>query len=312
MLDRVEGESLYSIIYRTHVLHGISDFSNILTVQGRWESFPRILDGTIQYFEPIDEQVIFNCLMEANLTSYTNKVFVLPTSFLKDIKAVLYKNYRPPIKYQRNKEKIKYCINCIHEHINEYGFAIHKQSWIGSSYCEVHKKNLTCISSYDRFHSLSALTSIFLGKPVVLIDEEEKIISNVKTQDNTFFDNNSTKQIPYLAPCIKNFFEETPPFDSNEFPELFAESLEPKFFEIPVVEKVKNYLGNPLVIFNGYRMPEENSKSILNTIKKMHSKVDMIVTRRGVIDLNAFEFNVHKMKSENCDKCDFGTCLIKN
>lgn len=43
----LDDESIQSVIYRVHLLNGISDFRNVVDSKGRWFAFPRIKAGTI-------------------------------------------------------------------------------------------------------------------------------------------------------------------------------------------------------------------------------------------------------------------------
>lgn len=312
MLERVEGESLYSVIYRTHVLYGISDFSNILNHSGLFRYRPTLLKGTIKLFEPIDEKEIKDYLLEMKWISSSKSLFTSPTAFIEELRLFLY-GYRPNmLPWTKKNHEIKYCLDCIKENIQKNGFSVHKQVWIGNDYCHVHDIPLFYCKPEERNRSIKNLKRIFSGTHPDNYQVTQSSLKLAREFDFEYFTDNDTGGGLYFAPCLERYLKKLSPALGIDFPEIIEKSIETNFqieFNLDNAKELSNDLDYSIRhMING----GADLKLLLKKIKNSKKKISHVTLRKGVINPNKFVFKIYKKKSRNCITCKSKMCPVNS
>ena len=182
MLKISKDESLHSLIYRTHNLYGISNFSNIITFQGMWCVLPRILDGSIEYYNPYDDDLLLSIMRDFKFSGRNKMTFNNQRKYLNKLNIFFASSQN----FIGKAKSIKYCLKCIREHIVEHGHGFIHAAWSDSFDCPKHKKNLFYISETSRTSTLTALKEIYRGE-----HPEEYFLCTKEEVELSFKNNNS-------------------------------------------------------------------------------------------------------------------------
>jgi len=162
MLTLQDDESIHSLIFRTHKINGISDFSNIINAKGIWNYLPRIIKDTLNFYEPIDEAVILNLLREIKLAAPTTRMFNNPTNYRVDLQ-YFFNTGGVRTSRTNHYEGVNYCLPCMQEQIKTLGFAYFKNIWCRIEFCHSHNIPLTYIPKKSRSNTLPNLDIILRG-----------------------------------------------------------------------------------------------------------------------------------------------------
>lgn len=202
MLKIGQDESIHSLIYRTHIVNGDSNFSNIITLNGRWTSFPNILKGTLHYYEPVNDSFFLRLLRELGQVAKSDQLFKYPTQDQAYLKR-FFSLYSGLSKAKDHSSTINYCIECVREHIKNFGYAVLKVTWLTNTFCNEHNTSLFQIPESNRAGSVKALKSVYLGiHPKNYCTP--KYVNKVSTDFRQQYIGTDTK---YVAPCLNDEFK---------------------------------------------------------------------------------------------------------
>lgn len=81
----LDDESIQSVIYRAHLLKGISDFRNVIDAKGRWITFPRIKADTLDIYRQLGEKKILSILQRQALVPFTEHRFGNPAPYISGL-----------------------------------------------------------------------------------------------------------------------------------------------------------------------------------------------------------------------------------
>jgi hypothetical protein len=311
MLDRVEGESLYSIIYRTHLLHGISDFSNILTLSGRWKKSPTILEGTIDFYQPINEKMISECLIDLRLSSISEGLFYSPVEFIQDINNFVYKNNKSIPSSHKKNHTVKYCLDCVKKNINDNGFAIHKQAWIKNDICSDHEKPLFCVTPISKRQTLIILNNIFKGEHTIDKFTISDCSKKSKIVVNNYSEINKERISLYFAPCLEKFLQKISPWKNDIFFNFVEETIKNNTISFSNKTEIKNLPGDFQYYIWMIATTGVTLKNFLHIIKNAHRRIGIVILKKGASRNDAFSFKIYKKKSRNCLSCKSKACPVK-
>jgi hypothetical protein len=203
LLKIQEDESIHSLIYRTHVINGVSDFSNIITTKGSWSSFPKILQGTLHLYKPIDDLKFLNLLRDIRLGKITDKIFENPVACRDDLER-FFRQGNSNRKTKQATLSIAYCLNCINNHIQKFGYGVINVTWSGNSFCPIHKTDLHIAKAKNRNEAAEALNHIFGGI-------HPKTYESPSYKSDHFHDSRKyyhETSCDYIAPCLGDGLKE--------------------------------------------------------------------------------------------------------
>ncbi|WP_406610086.1 hypothetical protein [Agarivorans sp. JK6] len=291
MLDVQKDEFIHSYIYRTHVLNGISDLSNIITSKGEWSSFPKLLKGTMHLYQPIDDSLYLHLLRDINRAEKTDKIFNNPVAYRFELECFFGKR-NGKVRRQRNLP-IKYCLECIQRHIKNCGYGIIIVTWFDNSFCPIHKTNLYIAKPKNRNEAIQALNCIYRG----IHPEAYEKLSRRSEHFHDLREYSHKNTCDYIAPCLS---EELYTFISENFKDFsvgmlgprhrFINSLSKNNMMIMIYEAVKNSNYKPFKIF-------WNSFS---EIKRIDA---------GVINRKSITEEMFKNSMVDCQNCKHLSCF---
>lgn len=292
MLNVQKDESLHSFIYRTHVVNGVSDFSNIITAKGGWASLPRILKNTLHLYEPIDDARFLYLLRDIGLANITDKTFEDPVAYREDLENFFGKHNNK----KRNKSNtlpIKYCLKCIKKHIQDFGYGIINVTWSNNSFCQIHKTDLYIARSKSRNETIDALSYIFRGT-------HPKTYEKPRYRSEYFYDfreYNHDKKCDYIAPCLANEFKN---FISDNFKDFSLDLLGQSHSSV-------NYLTTNHMMTKIYESAKNSKYKQFIDFWSNFAEITHLDT--GVINRKAITEDIYKSKKVNCQNCKHLGCF---
>ena len=195
MLKIQKDESIHSLIYRTHMLNGISNFTNLVGSTGCWTSFPKILQGTLCYYKPIDEPLILSLMQQVGLAMKPQSMFDNPMGYIDEFFDFFRLATYPKSRSFRNK-KIKYCLNCIQDSIKQIGFGYFNVNWYYGDFCSKHNRPLLYIKATNQKSAINLLHLVYLGR------NPKDYGECMRQTDYDYIYHNEKTQVDFIAPCL--------------------------------------------------------------------------------------------------------------
>ncbi len=291
-------ESIQSVIYRAHLLNGISDFRNVVDPKGRWLAFPRIKAGTIDIYRQLGDKQILSILKRQSLVKFSEHRFGLPALYKSDLQYFFCLTNQNIKMY---KQKIMFCIKCIREEIYDYGFCSFKIDWINHSHCKKHEIPLFVIPQKSRKDTLHCLRMIFRGE----VPDGSTEVSNERHDFYYGTPQSRIKKRLYFSQCLKEAFavfisEERFDFEldiSDRLRDLLRKGQPAHFYmsQLHIVKQVFDAL--------------KNSKSIqLKNFLDKHTEIKVVNT--GVFRQTSITETFLKSNRENCSACKKIECFL--
>lgn len=162
MLKIQKDESIHSFIYRSHVVNGVSDFSNIITQSGDWASFPKILKNTLHLYQPIDDSKFLYLLRDIGLAPISDNVFDSPVTYRTHL-LEFFGQGDGKTKVSKRATPIRYCLHCIKEHIQKFGYGVIDVTWARNFFCPTHESALHKVKAKNRKEAIEAVSCILRG-----------------------------------------------------------------------------------------------------------------------------------------------------
>lgn len=151
-------ESFFSFLFRTQLLHGCFDFSNLLTFGGRRRSHLKAQQKLMPVYKRIDEAILYSILNddEREQTSFSH-----PYIHLSLVKDFFQKDFS---RYQLNRcDSFRFCDLCIYESYSCHGVGYLKHHWDVTKYCEWHNKSLSIFLPTSYEHTIKSISEIISG-----------------------------------------------------------------------------------------------------------------------------------------------------
>ena len=203
MLKAQKDESIHNMIYRTHVINGIFDFSNIITTKGSWSSFPKVLQDTLHLYKPIDDFKLLHLLRDIGLARITNKIFENPLEYREDLQKFL-GQYNDKYGSKQGTTPIRYCLPCIKDYIKKFGYSFINVTWSRNSLCPTHETDLHIAEVTNRREAIDALNCIVRG----VHPKAYKKPSYRSDYFHDFREYYHVKSCEYIAPCLDDELKE--------------------------------------------------------------------------------------------------------
>lgn len=291
------GECLHSFIYRTHLLHGIGELSNILSSNGSLRSYPRILKGTYQYFESLNENEVFNYFHDVKLMRYHANVF---EKHFKYREVMLY-FFRARARHlmRRNYSHLKYCMECIRERLHSNGFVYFSKHWVNNTYCDKHQVGYSFTLSKSRNEGKTVLQCLFKGEhPNKYSQFDWKYNSTTSKFDTSII---STP----MAPCLEAKFKEFIVTKRFDFPESLSRSLVYSVTSKHINDSffLKNYVAYKVLKLLAENKIKLFTDFVLNEVKTISVGI-------GVIHQQSVLKPMNKHVDSQCNNCTYVECYI--
>lgn len=292
----LDDESIQSLIYRTHVLNGINDFSNIIDIKGLWISFPRIKIGTLDLYTKLGEKSVLSMLQRQGVAPYKGHRFDDPAPYRSSL-ALFYRKNTEVRRF--NKYTIKFCNQCIQDSLFKHGFGYLKFEWIKSGFCQKHDTALQIIPQQSRVESLRCLNMVFRGE----LPLECKEFASSKNM-NSFAQSNRSHKKLHFASCLQDDFSFFIKEERHSIGEDIDEMLR---FSLSKGVISDSYFSQPYVtkyIFNALK----DSKSA--ALKKFLEKyAELKIMQTGVLSSSSIFEKVLKSNREDCALCKHTSCV---
>lgn len=292
MLTIQKDESIHSFIYRVHVVNGVSDFSNIITAKGGWASFPKILKNTLHLYEPIDDCKFLHLLRDIGLARITDKTFSDPVMYRSDLEDFFGKNQETRTFKQRTLQ-ISYCLECVKSQIKKCGYGVIKVTWLGNSWCPIHKTDLYIVRTTNRNEAIKALGNVYRG-----IHPES--YGAPKYRSEHYYDSRKHKLIKerdYIAACLKNDLEEFIKANWKNFPKGL---LDKNYTS-------ESYLTKPYMMNKIYETAKNSKYKKFKVFWSRYAETKLIFT--GVVNRESIKEKMYKSTKTTCQNCKHLYCF---
>lgn len=285
MLKVQAGESIHSLIFRTHCVYGIQDYSNIILSNGSWAPFPKILHETLFLYKPVDEFVFLSLLRDIGIGTPQDKLFSDPFCYQEELKIFFggqdYKRYR------KSRAPLKYCLACILEFIQDYGVGFFKVEWNFLNRCKQHAKPLCIAISNSRKETLLNIKKILSGQHAMKFVVSESIIDNIINLQEYYHE----KKIDYFSECLVNKIKEVIVSKAQKNSKLFLG---------------KNYsstscISQRQIIESSYFHFKHQKPNLFNHYWKKF--VTKTIAYTGVINKSSICESIYKFKKSDCQRC---------
>ncbi len=203
-------ESLQGFIFRVLVRTGYSEFATVLTNTG-WGNRPSVPLAAKEEFDVFSRRELLRFFEQTALYGQKYSIFdshfehLFPkedSSRYKKGEVPSFKDVFFPVKEKKQAGTsipVKYCDECIQEHIEQNGFAVFKLSWNHQNTCELHLKPLSSIGyTYSFKDKVEAVKNVLNG---ALSSKHYKTeMHDFDARVDTYISFESTR----LAPCAKS------------------------------------------------------------------------------------------------------------
>jgi hypothetical protein len=292
LLETQEDESIHSLIYRTHVINGFFDFSNIITAKGGWASFPTILKDTLYLYNPIDDLKFLHLLRDIGLTKITNKTFNDPVAYRVDLEK-FFGIYQGTRRINRMSLPIKYCLICIENHIKIHGYGVIKVTWICNTFCPIHKTDLHIVRAINRKEAIEGLSHILRG-----IHPKKYDPPSYRSDDfSDFREDYHQKDCDYIAPCLANKLKEFILANWRTFPQNLLDRN----------YSSERYLTEHYMMGQIYNAVKDREYQDFIGFWNDFAEIKYIDT--GVVNRKAITEKVHKNTKVSCHNCKHTNCF---
>lgn len=294
MLKPQNNELIHSFIYRLHKLSGINDFRNLVNDSGKWMTFPKILKGTISYYDYIYEPLILLMLQHIGLAKKSIHCFDNPASYVRDLNQFfLLSDYHTGS--QSGPKPIKYCLDCIRKSIRDNGFAYFRREWYEGTFCNEHQCELSFVSETSKKPAIHALGSLFLGK----CPDKFEVCKQNRTSKNS--EKKEVFLAEYVTPCFVNAFRNFIIDKRDDFP---ADLLNKKYYS-------DLNLQQRHVLFSLYQKLKELKPLIY--IDFLDNNTERKVIYTGVLKSTSLKECLLKHKKSSCISCDYSrsSCALR-
>ncbi|RBW43124.1 hypothetical protein DS885_13855 [Psychromonas sp. B3M02] len=126
-----EGESIYSFIFRVQLVHGISNFTNLISSTGKWSIVLDVQDDNSKViFSRYREEDLIALMRNVGIALDRGPIFSIPVQYTEELHAFI----RPKARYKGARlptgisVEIRYCKDCILEQIFKHGVVFLRES----------------------------------------------------------------------------------------------------------------------------------------------------------------------------------------
>jgi hypothetical protein len=287
-----KNESVHSYIYRTHIVNGVSDFSNIIATGGGWASFPKLLKGTLHLYKPIDDLNFLNMLRDIGLAKITYKALNDPVAYRDDLE-MFFGQYKGNRIVRQGALPITYCLKCIKSHIRKFGFGIIDVTWSRNSFCPIHKADLNTAKVTNRKDAIEALNHILRGAHPKAYESPSYRREHFHDSRKYYHEKNSD----HIAPCLADDLKEFIKANWKSFPK---DLLDRNYSS-------ENYLTKPYMMTKIYESAKNIKYKRFEDFWKNFAEIKYIDS--GVVNRKAITEAIYKSTKIACQNCKHLSCF---
>lgn len=292
MLNIQTDESIHSFIYRTHIINGVANFSNIITASGYWKSFPKILNKTLHLYQPIDDLKFLNLLRDIGLAPIMEEVFRDPFKYHEHL-LDFFGQSKYSIRVNTRTSPIRYCLHCIENQIQKLGFGFINVNWAINTFCPTHQVDLHEVAVKKREEAVVALACILRG-------DHPKNFEQPKYKKD-YFENRREryhkKKCDYVAPCLA---DELKLFISENYHQLSIDLLGENHSFV-------RYLTTDHMITKIYLSAKKGRYKLFQNFWTNFAECKLV--HSGVVSRNAVTEKIYKSKRTDCQDCEHVRCF---
>ncbi|MBT0587933.1 hypothetical protein [Alteromonas oceanisediminis] len=288
-LQPAKGESLLSLIFRIYKVHGITDYSGIINLRGRWYSDPLIDREAHLIFKNIDKSLLFRVFRGMDKVHGGINLFHSPFTAVYNFENFLrFPSQR--IGNSRGNFKVRFCQHCILEAISEIGFGYLKTSWLYVDRCDEHLSSLGTLISTSRPNAARELNNILNGA-LELSSSETSIVDGFSR--NTLQRSSDFDKEHFIMPCLHQRLLKI--INQNDY----------------LMKLLKKYKGGPI-----YPVPRLDNDSYWKLIqvkspliqKFIESEYKTITVQCQIGNHTSIYDTVLKSKKFDCVRCTISDC----
>tara|TARA_R110002033_G_scaffold170825_2_gene214391 strand:- start:537 stop:1601 length:1065 start_codon:yes stop_codon:yes gene_type:complete len=282
LLTIQKDESIYSLIFRTHVVNGVSNFSNIITTKGLWDCSPSILKSTLQFYQPVKDSLFYELLKKISFFSNEHDMFTLSQMGASELRYFF--TDEPRNLFKRGGFSIRYCQFCISEQLNKLGFFYFKNSWLKETECENHNEILVQINATTYSKCLKVLAKIHQ-------------IKSTSQKGNHCKKQRKATQLKreHFAPCMAIAMYKHLSYRVGYFPK--------KAYQYQVMSH--DLLRQPHVLQHVYETIKKERHYSYFEVMKFSEPYTFSV---GWVNKSSIPISIYKLKRSNCSNCQYSSC----
>lgn len=286
-------ENILSFLFRTQVIYGCFNFSNLFSQNGKIKMGINIQKELLPVYRLYNEKKLYELLGK----TYTAEVeFCTPYKKLYSLGNLL--NREKVYCYMVNYVSFNFCIECIEESYKAHGVGYLKQEWFRSGYCNKHKIPLYFVPIRSFSDSIDNMMKLMAGirphphnyRPITERDSFTSV-SKHKNQDIT--------STVYIKPCVEKLFIEW----INEHNDILLSTIQPKGCNYSKSYLLKSVLRHERDYFKIFYL-NRHSNNFISFNEFLSKKTRIIIEKHGAIQEDSFSDSVMKNASTNCLTCD--------
>ncbi|MCU8093297.1 hypothetical protein L5M18_17215 [Shewanella sp. SM20] len=283
MITIQKDESIYSLIFRTHIVNGVSNFTNIITIKGLWDCSPSILKSTLQFYQPVQDSLFYELLKKISFFSNERDMFTLSQMGASELRYFF--TDEPQISSRRGDFPIRYCQFCISEQLKKLGFFYFKNSWLKEAECKRHNEVLVQINATNYSRCLKVLAKIHKIKSTPQRGSYCK-----KQRKSTQF------KREHFAPCMAISMYQHLSYRVGLFPE--------KAYGYKVMSH--DLLRQPHILQHVFDTIKEEQHYSYFEVMKISALYTFFV---GWENKKSIKISIYKNKISNCSNCQYNSCI---
>ncbi|KLR15363.1 hypothetical protein QM092_07010 [Enterobacter hormaechei] len=287
-----QDESIFGFLFRTQLIYGYLDFSNIFRMNGMVRTTIIAKEELLPVYRRVNKKILY---LMINRSQREKISLEQPYSHLDELNRFLQQGVA--VLNGSAFFFVRFCKECLDECYKLYGIGYFKKEWEKNLYCNRHKRSLSEMTGREAKHSVDIMTRLILGNPLY---------------DGDFFTN-----LPLKAELKKITGRVTRPFSL-----LYIKPCAILSISKWVVEKrhalslilpgVEGNIDRALLLKKMSDNPEEFIIKLYNERNNPNLKefgvflsqtTKNVIEKYGVFSDDEFRFKVMKSKNINCLNC---------
>jgi len=282
-------ESLFSFLFRTQLLYGCLDFSNLITFGGRIRNHLKGQQELIPLYQRINE-VLLNSILndyEPKQTSFSH-----PYSHLTIVKDFLHSGFSH--RHENRCDSLRYCDMCIEKSYSYYGVSYLKRQWGITKYCDVHKRSLSVFLPVSYENSVESMIKIVSGvlphpKKIYTYPMAESLSTRGKGKVTRPFSS------LYIKPCALLLLRKWIYWNKNELLTMLPKRIGDPY-SVELLKDISKYPGTYVEqIYNN-----RNDDNLQRFNDFVSANTVITIEKYGIIRKDSFRFKVMKARNIQC------------
>lgn len=287
-----QDESFFSFLFRTQLIYGYLDFSNIFRMNGMVRTTIIAKEELLPIYGRINKKALY---LMINRTQREKISLEQPYSHLNELNRFLQQGVA--VLNDRGFFFVRFCKECLDECFKLYGIGYFKKEWERNLYCNRHKRTLSEMTGREAKHSVDIMTRLILGGPLhdgefiehLPLKAELKKIRRRVTRPFSLL---------YIKPCAMLSISKWV-VEKKHALSLILPGIEGNIDRALLLKKISD---NPeefiIKLYN-----ERNNPNLMEFGVFLSQTTKNVTEKYGVFSDDEFRFNVMKSKNINCLNC---------